>query len=83
VLAGPSVGAIILTPTIGTAGPPLPDPDDNDVKLKNLRALGLVRFEFSPQPRKPTKPSFTTAEQQNTLFLPSPMGAELRLMEIE
>ncbi|MDH5428003.1 MAG: Type 1 glutamine amidotransferase-like domain-containing protein [Nitrospirota bacterium] len=48
VLAGLSAGAIILTPTIGTAGPPLPHPDDNDVKLKNLRSLGLVRFEFYP-----------------------------------
>lgn len=48
VLAGLSAGAIILTPHIGTAGPPLPEPDDNDVKLKNLRALGLVRFEFYP-----------------------------------
>lgn len=48
VLAGLSAGAIILTPNIGTAGPPLPVPDDNEVKLKNLRALGLVRFEFYP-----------------------------------
>ena len=48
VLAGLSAGAIILTPNIGTAGPPLPDPDDNDMQLKNLRALGLVRFEFYP-----------------------------------
>jgi len=48
VLAGLSAGAIILTPHIGTAGPPLPDPDGNDVKLKNLRSLGLVRFEFYP-----------------------------------
>ena len=48
VLAGLSAGAIILTPTIGTAGPPLPAPDDNEVQLKNLRALGLVRFEFYP-----------------------------------
>jgi dipeptidase E len=48
VLAGLSAGAIILTPTIRTAGPPLPNPDDNDVKLRNLRSLGLVRFEFYP-----------------------------------
>jgi len=48
VLASLSAGAIILTPNIGTAGPPLLDPDKNDVKLKNLRALGLVRFEFYP-----------------------------------
>ncbi|MDT7044111.1 Type 1 glutamine amidotransferase-like domain-containing protein [Candidatus Nitronereus thalassa] len=48
VLAGLSAGAIMLTPHIGTAGPPLPYPDENDVKLKNLRALGLVRFEFYP-----------------------------------
>ncbi len=48
VLAGLSAEAIILTPNIGTAGPPLPDPDENEVKLKNLRALGLVRFEFYP-----------------------------------
>jgi len=48
VLAGLSAGAIILTPNIRTAGPPLPVPDDNDVKLKNLWSLGLVRFEFYP-----------------------------------
>ena len=48
VLAGLSAGAIILTPTIRIAGPPLPVPDDNDVKLNNLRSLGLVRFEFYP-----------------------------------
>ena len=48
VLAGLSAGAIILTPNIRTAGPSLPVPDDNEVQLKNLRSLGLVRFEFYP-----------------------------------
>ena len=35
-------------PIIGTAGLPLPERNDNDMKLKNLRSLGLVRFEFYP-----------------------------------
>ncbi len=51
VLAGLSAGAIILTPNIRIAGPPLPEPDDNTVKLKNLRSLSLVRFEFYPHYR--------------------------------
>ena len=61
VLAGLSAGAIILTPNIRTAGPPLPDPDDNEVKLKNLRALGLVRFEFFPH--------YTASSKTNNILL--------------
>ena len=61
VLAGLSAGAIILTPHIGTAGPSLPEPDDNDVKLKNRRALGLVRFEFYPH--------YTSTPQTNHAIL--------------
>ena len=48
VLAGLSAGALILTPNIDLAGYPLFDRDENEVGLKNLRALGLVDFEFFP-----------------------------------
>jgi len=37
-----------MTPSIGMAGIPRFDCDQNDVKLKNLKSLGLVPFEFSP-----------------------------------
>jgi dipeptidase E len=51
VLAGLSAGAILLTPSIGLAGIPQYDPDENEVGLRSarqLKALGLVEFEFSP-----------------------------------
>jgi dipeptidase E len=48
VLAGLSAGAIIMTSDIRLAGYPLHMADDNEVKLKNLRSLGLVDFEFLP-----------------------------------
>jgi dipeptidase E len=48
ILAGLSAGAIILTPTIEMAQIPKYDADENDVALKNLKALGLTQFEFSP-----------------------------------
>jgi len=48
ILMGLSAGSIIMTPSIGMAGIPRFDCDQNDVKLKNLKSLGLVPFEFSP-----------------------------------
>jgi dipeptidase E len=48
VLAGLSAGALIMTPTISLAGVPGLDPDENDISLKNPKALGVVPFEFSP-----------------------------------
>ncbi len=48
ILAGLSAGAIIMTPNINLAGYPTHDRDLNEVKLKNLRSLGLVNFEFLP-----------------------------------
>jgi len=48
VLAGHSAGAILMTPTIRTAGFPADDRDDNEVGLKDLRALRLVEFEVFP-----------------------------------
>jgi dipeptidase E len=51
VLAGLSAGAILMTPTIGLAGVPRYDADDNEIGLsgkRELAALGLVEFEFSP-----------------------------------
>lgn len=48
VIVGLSAGALLLTPHIELASIPSHEADENDVGLKNLRALGLVRFEFSP-----------------------------------
>jgi dipeptidase E len=48
VIAGLSAGAHILTPNIELAGAPGLDPDRNAVRLKDLKALGLVNFEFLP-----------------------------------
>ena len=48
ILAGLSAGAHILTPHIGLAGAPGLIPDENEVGLKNLKALGLAPFEILP-----------------------------------
>lgn len=48
VLAGLSAGAIMLTPNIELAAYPPFEPDENDVGIRNLKALGLVKFEFLP-----------------------------------
>ena len=48
ILLGLSAGSILLTPKIATAEVPSLDKDNNEVGLRNLAALGLVRFEFSP-----------------------------------
>ena len=52
VLAGLSAGAILLTPSIGLAGIPQYDPDENEVGLRSahqLKALGLVQQMRPPQ----------------------------------
>jgi dipeptidase E len=48
VLAGLSAGAHIITPHVALAGLRGLDPDENEVGLKNFKALGLVGFEFMP-----------------------------------
>jgi len=48
VIAGLSAGGILMTANIGLAGVPRFDADENEVGLTDLRALGLVDFEFSP-----------------------------------
>lgn len=48
VLMGLSAGSILMTPSIMTAAVPSVDCDDNDIGLKDLRAMKLVPFEFSP-----------------------------------
>lgn len=52
VLAGTSAGAIMMTPNINTASLPSFDTDDNEVNLRNLKSLNLVKFEFSPHYRR-------------------------------
>lgn len=48
ILAGLSAGAHILSPHIGLAGVRGLDPDENEVGLRDLRALGLAPFEILP-----------------------------------
>jgi len=48
VLAGLSAGAIIMTKDIKLAGYPPHEADVNEVRLKNLKALDLVNFDFLP-----------------------------------
>jgi dipeptidase E len=47
-LMGLSAGSILMTPSIMTAAVPAMDSDDNEIGLRNLSALKLVPFEFSP-----------------------------------
>jgi len=51
VLAGLSAGGIIMTPNINLAGYPKFDADRNEVNLKDLKSLGLVKWEFYPHYR--------------------------------
>ena len=51
ILTGLSAGAILMTNNIATAGFPEFDRDENDVNVKNLKALNLVNFEFFPHYR--------------------------------
>lgn len=48
VLTGLSAGGILMTPDIKTAGYPDFDCDDNEDRIRNFNALGLVPFEFFP-----------------------------------
>jgi len=48
VLAGLSAGGLIMSPTIASAGEPRLCPDENEVGLRDFRALNLFPFEFSP-----------------------------------
>lgn len=48
ILSGASAGAIVMTPNIMTAAVPSLDSDVNRAGIKNLNALNLVNFEFSP-----------------------------------
>ena len=48
VLGGLSAGAILMTPNIHMAAIPRRTADCNEVKLRDLKALALVKFEFHP-----------------------------------
>lgn len=47
-LCGMSAGAILLTSNIKLASIPKETADENEIGLKNLKALGLVDFHFCP-----------------------------------
>ncbi len=48
VLAGLSAGGLIMSPTVGLAADQGLGPDENEVGVRDFRALGLFDFEFSP-----------------------------------
>ena len=48
VLTGLSAGGILMTPDVKTAGYPDFDCDENEDRIRNFDALGLVPFEFFP-----------------------------------
>ncbi len=48
VLAGLSAGGLIMSPTVKLAAYGPLGPDENDVRLKDFKGLGLFSFEFSP-----------------------------------
>lgn len=55
VIAGLSAGGLVMTPHIGLAGYPRHLADPNEVRLKNLKALSLVQFEFFPHYSRSSK----------------------------
>ena len=48
VLAGLSAGGLIMSPTVRLAADEGLGPDENEVGMKNFKAMGLFQFEFSP-----------------------------------
>lgn len=48
VLAGMSAGSILMTSNVDTAGFPSHDCDENEIGIKNFKAMNLVNFEFFP-----------------------------------
>jgi len=48
ILTGLSAGAILMTPSVATASIPDFDCDENHENITNLKAMGLVKFEFFP-----------------------------------
>lgn len=51
VLTGLSAGAILMCPSIKTAGFPSFDRDENEENITNFKGLDLVKFEFFPHYR--------------------------------
>lgn len=72
-LMGLSAGSILMTPSIMTAAVPSEDSDDNDIGLKDLRAMKLVPFEFSPHYYRSAKVDRELKEYSKTL--PHPIYA--------
>lgn len=70
VIAGLSAGAIILTPHIFLAGYPPHEGDQNEVRLKNLKSLDLVDFEFLPHYSNSAKTNTLVASYSRSLSYP-------------
>lgn len=70
VLTGLSAGAIMMTPNIMTASYPTFDCDENEERVKNLKSLGLVRFEFFPHYRNSSRYEKELKRQSRLTELP-------------
>ncbi len=73
VIAGLSAGALIMSPTVALAADPGLGPDENDVKLKDFKALNLFPFEFSPHYDR--RPKEVRAHLNYSLCTPHPVYA--------
>lgn len=70
IIAGLSAGAIIITPNIQLAGYPSHEGDKNEVRLKNLKSLGLVNFEFLPHYSNSAKTSHAMIKYSKKSLFP-------------
>lgn len=70
VLMGLSAGAILLTPSIVTAGFPSFDCDENEDNIKNLTSLGLTNFYFFPHFKNSQRYRDELVSQSKRLDLP-------------
>ena len=69
-IAGISAGAILMTPNIHSASYPKFDCDDNEDNVKNMKAMGLVDFEFFPHYRNSDRYDNELKKQSKKLSYP-------------
>ena len=85
VLTGLSAGGILMTPDIKTASYPEFDCDDNEDRIRNFNALGLVPFEFFPHFRNSKRYSDALIEESRKIkdrsLYASPDGSGLIVEE--
>ncbi len=73
VLSGLSAGAILMCPTIRSAGYPHFDCDENEDNIRNFRALNLLKFEFFPHYRNSSR--YDNVLKEESLKVKTPIYA--------